>query len=240
VSNGEILFVSDLHLDRKQPELTARFIDFLETRAASARVLYILGDLFEIWLGDDDPAGHFTTLFDALARFAEQRTLRFMHGNRDFLVGEALARRIGFGILDDPTVIELDGRRVGLMHGDLLCSDDVDYLKFRSMVRDPRWREDFLSQPLERRQAIAEGLRERSQQAMSGKRMEIMDVNPQTVAQTLEQLDVAVLIHGHTHRPGMHRIGDRQRIVLGDWSPGRGPSYLSWRDGRFRLTDPRC
>ena len=240
MSDGEILFVSDLHLDRKQPELTGRFIDFLETRAASARVLYILGDLFEIWLGDDDPASDFAGLFDALARYAEQREIRFMHGNRDFLVGEALARRIGFEILDDPTVIELGGQRVGLMHGDLLCSDDVDYLKFRQILRDPQWRKDFLSRPLAQRQAIAEDLRMRSRQAMSGKQMEIMDVNPQTVVQTLEELDVAVLIHGHTHRPGMQRIGERQRIVLGDWSPGREPSYLSWRDGRFRLTDPRC
>ncbi len=240
MNGGEILFVSDLHLDRQQPELTRCFIDFLETRASRARVLYILGDLFEVWLGDDDPAAEFAPLFETLTRYAEGHEVLFMAGNRDFLVGEALARRIGFDILPDPFVIELGNKPVALMHGDLLCSDDVDYLAFRAQVRDTDWQRQFLAQPLAQRQAIAEGLRADSQQAMSGKAMTIMDVNPRTVAQTMDTLGVNTLIHGHTHRPGMHRDGKRQRIVLGDWSVQHGPSYLSWEEGRFTLTDPRC
>ncbi len=238
--DGEILFVSDLHLDRQQPELTRRFIDFLETRAAEARVLFVLGDLFEVWLGDDDPAEDFRPLFDALARYAERGELRFMHGNRDFLVGETLAGRIGFDILPEPFVFDLDSERIALMHGDLLCSDDRDYLAFRAMVRDPQWQAGFLSKSLRERQAIAEALRESSQQAMSDKQMAIMDVNPQTVEQTMLELGVDTLIHGHTHRPGIHQGAAGRRIVLGDWSADRDPSYLSWRNGRFSLTDPRC
>ncbi len=237
---GEILFVSDLHLDRQQPELTRRFIDFVETRAAQARVLYILGDLFEVWLGDDDPAEDFQPLFRSLQHLARHTRLYFMAGNRDFLVGESLARRVGFEILPDPFVLELGGERVALMHGDLLCSDDVDYLKFRALVRDPGWQCQFLAQPLHQRRQIADELRDRSQQAMSGKQMTIMDVNADTVAETMEALGVTTLIHGHTHRPGIHRESGGRRIVLGDWSADRDPSYLSWKDGEFRLSDPRC
>ncbi len=240
MSDGEILFVSDLHLDRQQPQRTRLFIDFLETRAAQARVLFILGDLFEAWLGDDDPAEDFQPLFEALHRCASRCELHFMAGNRDFLVGEDLARRIGFDILPDPFLMTLGEHRLALMHGDLLCSDDTDYLKFRALVRDPAWRRDFLARPLEERRQIAEGLRERSQQAMSGKQMTIMDVNPKTVEQTMRELGVDTLIHGHTHRPGLHALPAGQRIVLGDWQVGLGPSYLSWTPNGFRLSDPRC
>ncbi len=240
MSDGEILFVSDLHLDRQQPQRTRLFIDFLETRAAQARVLFILGDLFEAWLGDDDPAEDFQSLFEALHRCASRCKLHFMAGNRDFLVGEDLARRIGFDILPDPFLMTLGEHRLALMHGDLLCSDDTDYLKFRALVRDPAWRRDFLARPLEERRQIAEGLRERSQQAMSGKQMTIMDVNPKTVEQTMRELGVDTLIHGHTHRPGLHALPAGQRIVLGDWQVGLGPSYLSWTPNGFRLSDPRC
>lgn len=240
MDDGEILFVSDLHLDRQQPELTRCFIDFLETRARTARVLFLLGDVFEVWLGDDDPAEGYDELFEALRAFARRGELHFMAGNRDFLVGEDLARRIGFDILSDPHVLELGGQRVALMHGDLLCSDDTDYLDFRAMVREPSWREAFLQRPLEERKQIAESLRDRSQQAMADKRMTIMDVNPQTVNETLERLDVSTLIHGHTHRPCIHHLpGGRQRIVLGDWRPELGPSYLSWSRDGFRLNDRR-
>ncbi len=240
MDDGEILFVSDLHLDRRQPQRTRRFIDFLETRATEARVLYILGDLFEAWLGDDDPAGDFQPLFETLHRYARNSELHFMAGNRDFLVGEDLARRIGFDILPDPFRLNLGSHRVALMHGDLLCSDDTDYLKFRARVRDPAWRRDFLARPLDERRQIAEGLREHSQQAMSGKQMTIMDVNPRTVQQTMRELGVDTLIHGHTHRPGLHSLPTGQRIVLGDWNEESGSSYLSWTPSGFRLNDPRC
>ncbi len=236
--SSEILFISDLHLDQGRPEVTEQFIEFMHTRADEARVLYILGDLFEVWLGDDDPAEEFAGLFSSLSAFSQSRECYFMHGNRDFLIGSQLADKLGFTLLSDPSVIELAGRRVGLMHGDLLCTDDVDYQKFRQMVRNPQWQQQLLAKPLTERKAIAAQLREESGAAMSGKSYQIMDVNQQTVAQTFDQLNIDILIHGHTHRPAVHELdNNRQRIVLGDWNPG--PSYLSLRGENFSLVDPR-
>ncbi|MDJ0834327.1 MAG: UDP-2,3-diacylglucosamine diphosphatase [Gammaproteobacteria bacterium] len=236
--SSEILFISDLHLDQGRPEISAQFVNFLKTRADEARVLYILGDLFEVWLGDDDPAEQFAEVFAALQGFSQSRPCYFMHGNRDFLIGSQLARKLGFEILDDPNVIELANYRVGLMHGDLLCTDDVDYQNFRRMVRSPDWQQQLLAKSLNERKAIAAQLREESGAAMSGKSNQIMDVNQQTVAQTFDQLNIDILIHGHTHRPAVHELdNNRQRIVLGDWNPG--PSYLSLRGENFSLVDPR-
>ncbi len=236
--SSEILFISDLHLDQGRPEVTEQFVAFLQTRADEARVLYILGDLFEVWLGDDDPAEEFSAVFSALQALSQTRPCYFMHGNRDFLIGSQLAQKLGFEILDDPTVIEFDGQQVGLMHGDLLCTDDVDYQNFRQMVRNPDWQQQLLAKSLTERKAIAAQLRQESGAAMSGKSYQIMDVNQKTVQQTFDELGIDILIHGHTHRPAIHELGDkRQRIVLGDWNPG--PSYLSLRDGHFNLVDPR-
>ncbi len=236
--SSEILFISDLHLDQGRPEVTEQFVTFLQTRAVEARVLYIMGDLFEVWLGDDDPAEEFSTVFSALQALSQTRRCYFMHGNRDFLIGSQLAKKLGFEILDDPTVTEFDGQRVGLMHGDLLCTDDVDYQNFRQLVRNPEWQQQLLAKSLTERKAIAAQLRQESGAAMSDKSYQIMDVNQQSVLQTFDELGIDILIHGHTHRPAIHELGEkRQRIVLGDWNPG--PSYLSLRDGQFRLVDPR-
>ncbi len=210
----------------------------MQTRAIKARVLYILGDLFEVWLGDDDSAPYFQPVFEALKNFSLNGKLFFMHGNRDFLIGSQLANALKCSLLTDPTVIQLGNHQVALMHGDLLCTDDVDYQNFRSLVRDEQWQRDFLSKPLAQRRSIATGLREKSHQAMQDKHYEIMDVNLTTVANTMRDLDVDILIHGHTHRPGIHPVATHKtRYVLGDWHPE--PSYLSWSNNQFQLKDPR-
>ena len=237
-SDGEILFISDLHLDQQHQDIIEHFLNFLQTRAHAARVLYILGDLFEVWLGDDDPAEGFGPVLNALQQLSHNTQLYFLHGNRDFLIGQGFADRIGCTLIADPTLIELGEHRVALMHGDTLCTDDVDYQRFRERVRSAEWQQEFLAKPLAERQAIASALREKSAQAMHGKTLEIMDVNAQSVLDCFNRLKVDTLIHGHTHRPGFHHLGSgRQRIVLGDWKSQ--PSYLSWLDGHFTLVDPR-
>lgn len=235
---AEILFISDLHLDRQQPEISHNFIHFLKTRAANARVLYILGDLFEIWLGDDDTAQGFSAVFDAVKSLSSHCDIFFIAGNRDFLVGDALAEQLGFSILPDEHIIELGDRRIALLHGDALCTDDVEYQQFKTMVRSPDWQRDFLHKPLQQRRAISEELRVQSQAATHQKAQQITDVNADAVEQCFNRLQIDTLIHGHTHRPAIHDLAhQRQRIVLGDWNPQ--PSYLSWCDNRFSLVDAR-
>ena len=223
------LFVSDLHLDPARPEITALFLRFLQREAASADALYILGDLFEAWVGDDDPSSTGQQVADGLRRLADAGVpVYFVHGNRDFLVGQDYAGRAGMRILPDPTVVSLYGEPVLLMHGDLLCTDDHAYQAFRAQTRDPHWQAKFLAQPLAARQAFAAQARQasmsRQQDMIDGDRASfeaVTDVNPQAVEATLARFGVATLVHGHTHRPAMHavRIGDREgrRIVLGDW-----------------------
>lgn len=236
--SSETLFISDLHLDQNKPEITQQFLSFIKTRAIQARVLYILGDLFEVWLGDDDEAAGFKPVITALQQLSKSVEIYFIHGNRDFLVGQSFAERTGMTIIQEPTVIQPGSTRIGLMHGDLLCTDDVDYQNFRRMVRNPEWQQQFLGQSLSQRQAIAASLRDKSARAMEAKEIEIMDVNQQTVLRYFDQLNIDVLIHGHTHRPSIHSIADdKQRIVLGDWNPEA--SFISWKDNNFELTDKR-
>jgi len=235
---SEILFISDLHLDSAQPQISSQFVQFIQARACHARALYILGDLFEVWLGDDDDTPHLTTVFHALQELSAQTDIYFMHGNRDFLVGSQLAQRLNMTLLDEPYLLHLGEQRVALMHGDLLCSDDVDYQNFRNMVRQPQWQQEFLDQPLAQRQAIAATLREQSTEAMQDKSHQIMDVNQQTVSNYFDEYRVDCIIHGHTHRPAIHQLSSsRSRIVLGDWCPQA--SYLSWQQGQFTLHDRR-
>ena len=223
------LFISDLHLDPARPEITALFLRFLQREAASADALYILGDLFEAWVGDDDPSSTGQQVADGLRRLADAGVpVYFVHGNRDFLVGQDYAGRAGMRILPDPAVVSLYGEPVLVMHGDLLCTDDHAYQAFRAQTRDPHWQAMFLAQPLAARQAFAAQARQasmsRQQDMIDGDRASfeaVTDVNPQAVEATLARFGVATLVHGHTHRPAMHavRIGDREgrRIVLGDW-----------------------
>ena len=223
------LFIFDLHLDPARPEITALFLRFLQREAASADALYILGDLFEAWVGDDDPSSTGQQVADGLRRLADAGVpVYFVHGNRDFLVGQDYAGRAGMRILPDPAVVSLYGEPVLVMHGDLLCTDDHAYQAFRAQTRDPHWQAMFLAQPLAARQAFAAQARQasmsRQQDMIDGDRASfeaVTDVNPQAVEATLARFGVATLVHGHTHRPAMHavRIGDREgrRIVLGDW-----------------------
>jgi len=217
-----VLFVSDLHLAPDNPGPLQSFIDLLHGRARAADRLFILGDLFELWIGDDyvDPA--FEPLLDALQDCTRSGTpVLFMHGNRDFLIGEHFLQRSGCSRLDDPTLVELYGRRVLLMHGDLLCTDDVDYQRLRRQLRDPAWQQAVLQKPVAERLALARRARAASDRATRDKPQAIMDVNPDAVTAALRDSGADLLIHGHTHRPATHRlqVDGRavQRIVLGDW-----------------------
>jgi UDP-2,3-diacylglucosamine hydrolase len=232
------LFISDLHLDAERPAALTRFSRFVEERALRARALYVLGDLFEAWIGDDEDALGYATVFDAFERLREAEVACFfMHGNRDFLVGSRFAAVTGCKLLDEYHVIEIAGERVLLTHGDLLCTDDAPYMALRATVRDPVWQREFLAKSLSERRAIARELRERSKSETASKAQDIMDVNEQTVAATMRRYGVTKLLHGHTHRPGIHRFEldgrNATRIVLGAWY--EQGSVVSWdRDG-FKL-----
>lgn len=216
------LFISDLHLDAERPQIVDLFAGLLDGEARRAASLYILGDLFESWIGDDDDAALPARVAQATRALRDAGVpVYFMHGNRDFLLGEDYAARAGMTLLADPAVIELGGERVLLMHGDTLCTDDVEYLKFRTLVRDPRWQQQFLARPLDERRAFAAQARGESRKHTSTARPDIMDVNPHAVEAAMRAHGVRKLIHGHTHRPATHRFlldgKSAERIVLGDW-----------------------
>ncbi len=235
---AEILFISDLHLDQNRPDISANFLSFIKTRALKARVLYILGDLFEVWSGDDDPAEEFSEIFNAMKEFSTSGDIYFLHGNRDFLVRQQLAQKAGFKILSSPFIIESGLQRIALLHGDELCTEDLEYQKFRKQVRSHQWQHDFLAKPLSERLSITKGLRKQSKTNMSAKTAEMMDVSQQAVINTFDQLKVNTIIHGHTHQPGIHSLDqDRFRYVLGDWNPD--PSFISLSEGKLRLIDSR-
>ncbi|MFT3807536.1 UDP-2,3-diacylglucosamine diphosphatase [Arenimonas sp.] len=222
-----IYFVSDLHLDAERPAITELFLRFLRGEARQAEALYILGDLFEAWVGDDESSEPAPAVRAALRELTQTGVpLYLMRGNRDFLYGARFAEETGACLLPDPAVISLYGEPVLLMHGDLLCTDDKAYQAFRNQVRDPSWQSQFLSQPLAARQAFARQARMASRQHQQGLKEAaqletIADVNADAVAQTLRRYGVARLIHGHTHRPAIHSLHESgatgQRIVLGDW-----------------------
>jgi UDP-2,3-diacylglucosamine hydrolase len=221
----ETLFISDLHLSAARPEAVRRFLGFLAARAQGAERLYILGDLFDAYLGDDDDSKPNRDLKAALRRVADSGTqVFFQHGNRDFLVGERFARETGAGLLGDYAVIDLYGVPALLTHGDLLCTDDVQYLAARARVRAEGWKRDALGKPLWMRRLYARWYRVKSGLDKRGKSREIMDVNADAVAATLRGHGVARLIHGHTHRPRVHdfEIDGKpcQRFVLPEWDGG--------------------
>lgn len=218
--NRPILFIADLHLDPSRPEITALFTRFLEQEKNQAQALYILGDLFEAWIGDDAVPSSDPVL-TALRDFSQQVPTYFMHGNRDFLVGERFAELTGIELLPDPIVVDLTGTPTLLMHGDSLCIDDHEYQAFRSMVRNPEWQAAFLAMPIEQRIQMAQQAR-----SESGERNQLiddylMDVNQQAVEDEMQRHSVQQLIHGHTHRPAIHHFESdgqqRTRVVLGDW-----------------------
>lgn len=232
------LFIADVHLDDARPEVTDRFAAFCSGRARQAQALYIMGDLFEYWLGDDQTGPAAAAAEAALREVtAAGVPVYLMHGNRDFLLGEAFAERTGAALLPEPAVVHLAGEPVLLLHGDILCTDDVEYQKFRTMVRNPDWQADFLARPFEERLALAQQARLGSQDATSRLATSIMDVNGDAVLNALREHDVATLVHGHTHRPAMHELSvdgrPARRIVLGDW--GETGSVLVHDQAGFRL-----
>ena len=216
------LFISDLHLEASQPEIGTQFLSFLAGEALGAEALYVLGDLFEVWLGDDDPNPYYGEMKSALRKLSDTGVpVYFMHGNRDFTIGADFAAETGITLLDDPTVVDLYGDQVLLCHGDALCTDDVQYQQIRAMTRKPEWQAMMLAKSIEERIAFAVEARKESMERGESLSDEIMDVNQEAVAAALHEYGVAVMLHGHTHRPAVHSVdlGDRKatRIVLGDW-----------------------
>ncbi len=218
-----IAFISDLHITPEQPEILLRLSRFLESQRGKLDALYVLGDLFEYWIGDDAS--------EHIDQIQTERILRdftqngcpvfVMRGNRDFLLGPEFAYRCGCTLIDDPYEINLCGERALLMHGDSLCTDDVEHQKFRLLVRSSTWQQAFLAKNIEQRDAIARQLRYRSEAGKQTKSTDIMDVNAETVVQTMSEHNVCLLIHGHTHRPAIHDLAvngrTARRVVLGDW-----------------------
>jgi UDP-2,3-diacylglucosamine hydrolase len=232
------LFISDLHLDAEHPEISRQFLAFLAGPAAQADALYILGDLFEVWIGDDDPEPEKRRIIEGLRKLTAQGVpCHVMHGNRDFLLGERFCAESGCRLLEDPTIIELHGRRVLTMHGDALCTDDHSYQKLRAMVRDQGWQKMFLALSARQRQVLADEARAGSKAHIAQSMSAIMDVNAGAVEAAMRGAGVTLLLHGHTHRPNVHRFQlDGKavaRIVLGDWHD-QG-SVLVWDDEGFEL-----
>ncbi len=237
------LFISDLHLAGERPVANEQFFRFLREEAARAGALYVLGDLFEYWAGDDeltdrqgDPlAAEVASGFKSLSKKGVQ--IRIMHGNRDFLVGAGFLAASGAQFLEDPSVMEIAGQPVALLHGDTLCTDDHDYQAWRRTARSEAWQREFLAKPLAARHSAVTGLRNKSKEVIAAKPVEIMDVSPEAVRQTFRLLGVRRMIHGHTHRPARHELevdGARcERWVLPDWY-GRG-GYLALDDVGPRL-----
>lgn len=231
-------FISDLHLCASRPAITRLFVEFLQQRLQPGDRLYILGDLFEAWIGDDAIDENTQPVIDALQQLHHNNVEVFiMHGNRDFLLGDSFCRATGSQLINDPTLIELDDLRILLMHGDTLCTDDVDYQAFRQQVRAPAFCNEFLSHPIEKRISIASQFREESRTRSKEKSAEIMDVNQSTVEQVMREHGVHHLVHGHTHRPALHHFeldGEpAKRTVLGDWY--QQGSVLLHHNGAFTL-----
>lgn len=226
------LFISDLHLEESRPDITGAFLGFLKTHAMGVERLYILGDFFEAWIGDDERTPLQEQVAAALREVRDSGTEIFlMHGNRDFLIGNDYCERAGATLLDDPTVIDLYGTPALLMHGDSLCTADVEYQKFRANMRNPKMQKMMLARPLKDRQQMARQLRQMSMAKNQGKAEDIMDVTPEEVVRELEHHGVQMMIHGHTHRPAIHDLEANgepaRRIVLGDWD-----THVWWLEAR--------
>jgi UDP-2,3-diacylglucosamine hydrolase len=234
------LFVSDVHLDAGAPPAIEQFLTFLNTHAARAEALYILGDLFEAWVGDDETDADKRVVCRALRALTAGGVACFViHGNRDFLLGRGFCDDTGCRLLPDPVVAEFDGERVLLTHGDALCTDDHSYQELRSIVRTAPWQRRFLALPLADRELLANQARAGSRQHTARTIPQIMDVNPEAVAKAYRVAGVRRMIHGHTHRPGIHETSiegaPAQRIVLGAWY--EQGSYLTYENDRYDLRE---
>ncbi len=217
------LFISDLHLSNERPHINQQFLDFAEQTASKAEAIYILGDLFEYWVGDDDTGDVLNASVEkALAQLTQEGvSVYFMHGNRDLLIGQAFAARSRVQLIPDPTVIDLYGTRTLLMHGDTLCADDIEYQKFRAYAHDPQTQSQFLAQSLTLRHQQMQSMRAQSEVSKNNKTADIMDVSSTSVEQALREHGYPRLIHGHTHRPARHSLmvdsHKCERWVLNDW-----------------------
>jgi len=217
-----ILLISDLHLEEERPGITRAFLHFLATRACQAEALYILGDFFEVWIGDDAMTPFQQSIADALRALSERGTrIYLMHGNRDFMLGKGFCRAAGCTLLGDPSVVELGGERVLLMHGDSLCTRDEGYMRLRRLLRNPLSLFILRNLPLSIRRKLARKLRNESRAQTRMKASDIIDVTPELIPRVLAEHGVRSLIHGHTHRPATHELEvdgrPARRIVLGDW-----------------------
>ena len=234
-----VLFISDLHLDPRRPAVIRLFVRFLAQRARRAQALYILGDLFEAWVGDDTLRADDPVIRGLRALSISGVAVYVMRGNRDFLLGESFSQATGTLLLDDLSCIELDGTKVVLLHGDTLCTDDTEYQRFRALVRDPRWQAEFLAKPLAQRLDYAARARAESERRNESIDDTVLDVNAASVEQVLRAQGVCHMIHGHTHRPGVHRFeldGEPAlRIVLGDWY--EQGSLLCCENGSWQLRE---
>ncbi|WP_163834466.1 UDP-2,3-diacylglucosamine diphosphatase [Spartinivicinus ruber] len=233
------LFISDLHLQAERPEIVRAFLQFLAQQTQGIDSLYILGDFFEVWLGDDAIQPAHQPILTSLKQVSDQIPVYFMHGNRDFLIGKQFCLLTGCQLLNDPTVVDLYGQRVLLMHGDSLCTKDSEYMAFRQQFRHPEMIKKLLAMTIPERIALGQQLRQQSQTAGQQKSLEIMDVTPEEALHVMAGHQVDIMIHGHTHRPNIHDLTELsgkpgKRIVLGDWD--KNGWVLRWqKDGQYQL-----
>ena len=212
------LFISDLHIDETRPAVLAGLQQLVDGEAATVDAFYILGDLVEVWVGDDDDGPVAASIRDALTAASRRCAVYVMHGNRDFLIGAQFAEHTGATLIEDPSVVEVDGNRVLLAHGDAYCTGDAEYQRMRAVFRSPAWQSEVLSSSIEERRALAASLRAKSIAENENKAANIMDVTPSSIRRAMDDAAVSLMVHGHTHRPGIHDLGGgRRRIVLGDW-----------------------
>ena len=229
-------FISDIHLSENNPHLTNAFKKFLNESKEACTHLFILGDLFEIWIGDDDNNPFIQDIKQALINFTSNGPETFlMHGNRDFLIGETFANEVGISILSDPHTLNINGMKTILSHGDFLCTDDADYIEFRNEVRSKEWQKNFLSKSIDERNEIANLLRSESKNATSEKSLEITDASLETVNNFIQENNPDIFIHGHTHRPKIHQHDSTKRVVLGDWD--KCGWYLSIEENSLNLKE---
>ena len=237
--NLESLFISDLHISLEKPEITRRFLAFLQNRAPKAAAVYILGDLFDAWIGDDDPTPPNNKIRKQLKQLTDSGTQVYLQqGNRDFLLGKQFCRDTGVTLLDDYVVIDLHGTPTLLTHGDLLCTDDLPYQAFRAKSHSPKWQQNVLSKPLLLRLLAARWYRLRSYFHKRKKSQDIMDVNQDAVLNVMHKYNSFRLIHGHTHRPYVHNFEihgqPAQRFVLAAWSKDGG-EILCWNSNGYQI-----
>ena len=233
-------FISDLHLERIESPITNIFTAFLDDLNQNDS-LYILGDLFESWIGDDNVSELSQYISDRLLMLSERDiSVAIMHGNRDFLIGEDFCKASSIKLINDPRIIEIDTKKVMLTHGDELCTDDKEYQAFRSVVRNPLWQKDFLNFPISKREKIAGEAKDASKDSKENKAMEIMDVNTDAVLKAFSDQNIEIMIHGHTHRPNIHKVSNEgknlTRYVLGDWSKNSA-IILKWNEAEVELMD---